>query len=325
VKSKTARARDADYHTARGGLERKKKMPEEVLKTRAPCIVPPLAIKMVSVHYSSRNGSGETNRKKSCATLLQDMMFVTFWVITCVTDFLLTFMAGAKPTGETSIYLNARVGHCDAVVRQRVGQLFENGVSEVLASHPLTSHLAPILSKACGGVAGLAVLASSDEALTRRIGEAIAAALSTGGIACAADCVHETPVRCTATLVFVRGSMCVIRLRVNVSSDDVASCVARVAGPSAESRWRSALSMFSAAGSFGSAVYRFLDGSSRALVAYQFCRVIANTAPGTLSDSIRSSCGLRVSLESQPAEREADFLFAELEKQDRTKDWSLAD
>ena len=217
-------------------------------------------------------------------------------------SFLLKRMAGSAPNGEAILYLNVRVANREEAVKQQVGGM----VAEGLANHPFTAGLAPALTKSWGGFLGnIAAMASTDEELTCGVGEALASSLASSN--------GDSAVARTETKVcLLQGQICVLRLRVSVSSDQVGSILSLAAGPKGGEWHRCILgTLYRLCPIFAD----FLDDATRTLVASQVARTFAQSTAGVASSLQRGLSGLRIHVTPHSSDREADALFEELQRQ----------
>ena len=239
------------------------------------------------------------------------------WAMRSLADFLLGHFNGAPP-GEAATYLNVRIGNRERAVKASVGALFENNVSEALKGFsPFGAR--KLLSNAAGEVAGnLAALASSDDELARGVGEALAAAFSGSALddepnghhgangapapvngdggasranghgAPSPPPQHARTAQCHASVVFVRGPLCVLRVRVSVSSEGVASLLSLTAGPTAADWWRFVVhELLPSVCVVGPACARLLDAAARTCVATLLCRQNARAVPAAVTESLK--------------------------------------
>ena len=167
-----------------------------------------------------------------------------------------------------------------------------------------------LLSNAAGEFAGnLAAFASSDEELARTIGETLCSAFAGSELECNGDANMAS--KCHASVVFVRGSLCVLRVRVSCSSEGVASLLALTAGPTAADWWRFGVhELLPSVVVIGPACARLVDAAARTGIATLLCRQCTSAVPVALTESLKSEVGLQIVATPTPPCAEADELFA---------------
>ena len=244
--------------------------------------------------------------------------YALLYAIRILSDFFLTYLSGGA-LGEAQTFLNVRIGNRESAVKASVSQLFEANVAEALKGFGPQNGFRRLLSNAAGEFAGnLAAMASTDEELSRSIGESLAQATTSAferlGEANGGDVGEKRPAQCHANVVFVRGPLCVLRVRVCVSSEGVASLLALTAGPTAADWWR-----FGVQGSLNSfgvlpgCLARLIDSAARTCVATLLCRQVTSVSD-TLTESLRGEVGLHLDAQPVSASREADYLFEQLRR-----------
>ena len=246
---------------------------------------------------------------KSFIAVLHSLLIGFLWAARTLADFLIGHMGGAPP-GEASIFLNVRIGNRERAVKEAIASAFEANVAEALkAVNPFGFRR--LLSNAAGELAGnLAALASSDEELARGVGEALVAAFAGSGETLAGG-GDTKAAQCHAAVVFVKGPLCVLRVRLSVSSEGVASLLALTAGPTAADWWRFGVhELLPGVCLGGTAAARLIDAAARTTCATLLCRQCASAVPAALTESLRSQVvGLHIDAQPTPPSAEADYLF----------------
>ena len=260
----------------------------------------------------------EATDLKSLCTTIHTIFMTLLWAVRALSDFLISYMTGKTP-GESVTFLNVNIRNRERAVKASVGTFVEAGVSEALKGvNPFGFRR--LLSNAAGELAGnLAALASSDEELSRSVGETLCSAfagskLDSGGDANAAASV------CHASVVFVRGPLCVLRVRVSVSSEAVCSLLALTAGPTAADWWRYGLHELLPSVVFvGPACARIIDAAARTGIATLLCRQCTSAVPVALTESFKGESGLDIDAQPTAPCAEAEALFELIGRCDSAK------
>ena len=257
--------------------------------------------------YSLPTDAEMEENAKSFIAVMYSLLIGLLWAARTLADFLIGHMRGAPP-GEASIFLNVQIGNRERAVKEAIASAFEANVAEALKGvDPFGFRR--LLSNAAGEFAGnLAALASSDEELVRGVGEALVAAFAGSGEALAGG-GDAKAAQCHAAVVFVKGPLCVLRVRLSVSSEGVASLLALTAGLTAADWWRFGVHELLPGVCLPSAA-RLIDAAARTTCATLLCRQCASAVPAALTESLRSQVnGLQIDAQPTPPSAEADYLF----------------
>lgn len=229
-----------------------------------------------------------------------EILFALLSAMRSFLSFVLAHMSGVAP-GESTIFLNVRVGNREAAIKQQVG----DHAKESLAGNKLLGRLAP----AFGGLMGnLAAAAITDEDLTRQVGTALVNAMQDSNRPGASD---TSLTRTSANICFLQGEVTVVRVHVSCSTETVCELLARAIGPRTANRYRSCLSVLRRLRL--PAASNFIDDALRSLVASQITRSFGLSA-SDMGDQLASSSGaLTIVVQPMAVEHEAEFLFKALQ------------